>query len=289
MEPEDMIEEMLEVSDGEVEMTGIEEVEMDSEFKQKSRSEIEGIVQDAISSAVDFVESEISQDRIKAQRYYDGEVDIGFEDGRSKVVATKVRDTVRAVKPSLMRVFLSTSKPVEFVPKGPEDVAGAAQATDYIHHEFTRLNGYRVINDAFHDALIKKQGIVKAYWMTYPEAEIFTYTDLSDEEYTYLVDDDQVSVIEHSVEMAIIMDEMGMEMEMPVHSVKISYQQEKGELCIESVPPEEFFIDRNARNLKDAYLVAHRTEMRVGDLIGPLTLIPGKCRFNKKKVRSVLF
>jgi hypothetical protein len=268
MEPEDMIDEnvldMIESDDVEIE---VEEVELDSEFKPKSRSEIEGIVQDAIASAVDFVESEISQDRIKAQRYYDGEVDIGYEDGRSKVVATKVRDTVRAVKPSLMRVFLSTSKPVEFVPKGPEDVAGAAQATDYIHHEFTRLNGYRVINDAFHDALIKKQGIVKAYWMTYPEAEIYTYTDLSDEEYTYLVDDDQVSVIEHSVEMSIVVDEMGMEMEMPVHSVKISYQQEKGELCIESVPPEEFFIDRNARNLKDAYLVAHRTEMRVGDLI----------------------
>ena len=268
MEPEDMIDEnvldMIELDDVEIE---VEEVEIDSEFKPKSRSEIEGIVQDAISSAVDFVESEISQDRIKAQRYYDGEVDIGFEDGRSKVVATKVRDTVRAVKPSLMRVFLSTSKPVEFVPKGPEDVAGAAQATDYIHHEFARLNGYRVLNDAFHDALIKKQGIVKAYWMTYPEAEIYTYTDLSDEEYTYLVDDDQVSVIEHSVEMAMVIDEMGMEMEMPVHSVKISYQQEKGELCIESVPPEEFFIDRNARNLKDAYLVAHRTEMRIGDLI----------------------
>ena len=267
MEPEDMIEEMLEVSDGEVEMADIEEVEIDSEFKPKSRSEVEGIVQDAIASAVDFVESEISQDRIKAQRYYDGEVDIGFEDGRSKVVATKVRDTVRAVKPSLMRVFLSTSKPVEFVPKGADDVAGAAQATDYIHHEFTRLNGYRVLNDAFHDALIKKQGIVKAYWMTYPEAEIYTYTDLSDEEYTYLVDDDQVSVIEHSVEMSIVVDEMGMEMEMPVHSVKISYQQEKGEICIESVPPEEFFIDRNARNLRDAYIVAHRTEMRIGDLI----------------------
>ena len=268
MEPEDMIDEnvldMIELGDVEIE---VEEVELDSEFKPKSRSEVEGIVQDAIASAVDFVESEISQDRIKAQRYYDGEVDIGYEDGRSKVVATKVRDTVRAVKPSLMRVFLSTSKPVEFVPKGAEDVAGAAQATDFIHHEFTRLNGYRVLNDAFHDALIKKQGIVKAYWMTYPEAEIYTYTDLSDEEYTYLVDDDQVSVIEHSVEMSIVVDEMGMEMEMPVHSVKISYQQEKGELCIESVPPEEFFIDRNARNLRDAYIVAHRTEMRIGDLI----------------------
>jgi hypothetical protein len=237
------------------------------ELKPKSRTEVEGIVQDAISDAVDFVEGEISDDRIKAQRYYDGEVDLGYEDGRSKVVATKVRDTVRAVKPSLMRIFLSTAKPVEFVPHGPEDVAMAEQATEFMHHEFTRLNGYRVMNDAFQDALIKKQGIVKAYWMTYPEAEIYTFTDLSDDEYTYLIDDDDVTVLEHSMEMTIEMDEMGMEMEMPVHSVKLSRQKESGELCIESVPPEEFFINRDARSLADAYVVAHRTDMRAGDLI----------------------
>jgi hypothetical protein len=237
------------------------------ELKPKSRREVESIVQDAISNAVDFVEGEISEDRIKAQRYYDGEVDLGYEKGRSKVVATKVRDTVRAVKPSLMRIFLSTAKPVEYVPSGPEDVAMAEQATEFMHHEFTRLNGYRVMNDAFQDALVKKQGIVKAYWMTYPEAEIYTFSDLSDDEYTYLLDDDDVTVIEHSVEVSIEMDEMGVEMEMPIHSVKLSRQKEKGELCIESVPPEEFFVSRDARDFSDAYVVAHRTDMRAGDLI----------------------
>lgn len=237
------------------------------ELKPKSRIEIESIVQNAISDAVDFVEGEISEDRIKAQRYYDGDCDLGYEDGRSKVVATKVRDTVRAVKPSLMRIFLSTAKPVEYVPSGPEDVAMAEQATEFMHHEFTRLNGYRVMNDAFQDALVKKQGIVKAYWMTYPEAEIYTFSDLSDDEYTYLIDDDDVTVIEHSVEVSIEIDEMGVEMEMPIHSVKLSRQKEKGELCIESVPPEEFFVSSEARNLADAYVVAHRTDMRAGDLI----------------------
>ena len=237
------------------------------ELKPKSIIEIEGIVSDAIEDAVSFVEGEIAEDRIKAQEYYDGEVYLGHEDGRSSVVATKVRDTVRAVKPSLMRIFLSTAKPVEYIPRGAEDVAMADQATEFMHHEFTRLNGYRVINDAFQDALVKKQGIVKAYWMTYPEVDIFTYTDLSDDEYTYLIEDDSVTVLEHSVEMTIEMDAMGMEMEMPIHSAKISRRKEAGELCIESVPPEEFFISRDARTLKDAYVVAHRTEMRAGDAI----------------------
>tara|TARA_Y100001978_G_scaffold61240_1_gene55098 strand:- start:3548 stop:5650 length:2103 start_codon:yes stop_codon:yes gene_type:complete len=237
------------------------------ELKAKTELEIESIVQAAIDDAVDFVESEISEDRIRAQRYYDGEVDLGFEDGRSKVVATKVRDVVRAIKPSLMRVFLSTARPVEFMPHGAEDVAMAEQATDYVHYEFQRSNGYRVLNDAFHDALIKKQGIVKAYWEEMPEAEIYTYTNLSDDEYTFLVQDDDVTVLEHTVEQEMTMDEQGVEVEMPVHSAKVSRKMYAGCLKIESVPPEEFFVDRNCRTLEDAHVVVHRTEVRASDLI----------------------
>ena len=260
MEPEDMIEDLIEGAE-------VEADEIIDGPEPMTRLQVEGIVQNAIEDAVDFIESEISDERIKAQRYYDGEVDIGYEDGRSKVVATKVRDTIRAVKPSLMRIFLSSSKPVEYTPKGPEDVAAAEQATSYMHYEFNRQNGYRVLNDAFHDALVKKQGIVKAYWLMTPIAKIYTYSDLSDDEFTYLVADDGVTVLEHTVEYAAAMDPMGMQVEAAVHSVKISREEESGELRVESVPPEEFFIDRNARNLEDAYVVAHRTDMRVGDLI----------------------
>ena len=85
--------------------------------------------------------------------------------------------------------------------------------------------------------------------MTYPEAEIYTFTDLSDDEYTYLLDDDSVTVLEHTVEMTIEIDPMGMEIQLPIHSVKLSRQKEMGELCIESVPPEEFFINRDARSM----------------------------------------
>lgn len=233
----------------------------------KDKREIEGIVQYAMAQAVDFVESEITNDRIKAQRYFDGEVDIGYEDGRSKVVATKVRDTVRSVKPSIMRVFLSTAKPVEFMPKGPEDVAAAEQATQYIHYVFTKNDGYRVLNDAIHDALIKKTGIVKAYWESWEDAEIYTYDNLTDQEYMLIASDDTVDILEHSVEMSMSMDEFGMEVESPVHAMKISKRTPNGKMRLDSVPPEEFFINAQARNIDDAYIVAHRTEMTVGDLV----------------------
>ena len=237
------------------------------EPKAKDFTQIEGIVQDAIAQAVDFVESEITHDRIKAQRYFDGEVDIGYEDGRSSVVATKVRDTIRAVKPSLMRVFMSTARPVEYVPKGPEDVALAEQATDFMHYVFNQNDGFRVLNDAFHDALVKKQGIVKVYWETKYRTETYTYTDLSQEERDYILADDNVSIIEEEMTMSMSMDEMGMEIETPNFAMQVSRQIPEGKLRIESVPPEEFFVNSQARTLDDAYVVAHRSEMRVGDLV----------------------
>ena len=237
------------------------------EFEPKTREEIESIVQDAIQNAVDFVESEISEDRLKAQRYMDGEVDIGYEDGRSKVVVTKIRDTVRAVKPSIMRVFMSTSKPVEYMPKGPEDVALAEQATSFMHHEFNRLNGYRVLGDAIHDALVKKQGIIKTYYKRYPKAKIYSFTDLSEAEVNLLTQDPDVQVLEEEMEMRMQRDEFGIDIEAPVFNIKISRTEMKGELCLESVPPEEFFVNRDARSMDDAYIVAHRTDMRAGDLV----------------------
>ena len=237
------------------------------EIQPKTEQEIAAIVQDAMQNAVDFVESEISDTRLKAQRYYDGEVDIGYEDGRSKVVATKVRDIVRSVKPSIMRVFMSTTKAVEFVPHGPEDVAMAEQATDFINHEFNRLNGYRVLSDAIHDALVKKQGIIKAYHKEYPTAKIYTLSDLSEDELSLFTSDPDVEVLEQSMEMRMEMDEFGMDIEAPIFAVKLSHTEMKGDLCIESVPPEEFFVNRDARTIDDAYIVAHRTDMRAGDVI----------------------
>ena len=236
-------------------------------LKPMTDLEIEGIVREAITDAVDFCESEIAEDRIKAQRYFDGEVDIGEEDGRSRVVATKVRDTIRAIKPSLMRVFLNTDKPVEYVPRGTEDVVMAEQATKYMHYQFNELNGYRVLNDAIHDALVKKVGVVKVYYDTYQEQEIFDFQDLNDMEFTLLVNEDDVEVIKHATKMVVEIDEFGMEVEAPRHDLKLSRTVDRGKMCIESVPPEEFFIDRNSRSIDDYYCVAHRTEMRVGDLV----------------------
>ncbi len=231
------------------------------------QTQIESIVSKAIEDAVDFIEAEISPRRIKSQRYFDGEVDIGHEDGRSKCVATKCREVVRGIKPSIQRIFLTNDKPVEFVPRGPEDVALAEQATSYISYKFQQHNGYKVLNDLFQDALVKKTGIAYVYYNEETDQEIHTFTNLSEEAFALLVEDDEVEVIEHEMRMSISVDDMGIDIEVPEHDVKISRTIPKGDICIESVPPEDFFVDRNARGIDNFYICGHSTEMRVGDLL----------------------
>ena len=231
------------------------------------KNQIESIVSQACQDAVDFIDSEISPQRIKAQRYFDLETDLDHEEGRSKVVATKCREVVRGIKPSLQRVFLSNDKPVEFVPRGPEDVAAAEQATRFISYKFQQHNGYRLINDVFQDALVKKMGIAYVYYDDKVKSEIHTFTDLNDDEFTLLVNDDEVEVLEHQVRYSIQVDEMGMEIEMPEHDVKITREVPDGDICIESIPPEDWFCDRNARSIDDYYVCGHSSEMRVADLL----------------------
>ena len=230
-------------------------------------TQIESIVSKAIQDAVDFIESEISPQRIKAQRYFDNEVDIGHEDGRSSVVATKCREVVRGIKPSIQRVFLTSDKPVEFVPRGPEDVAIAEQATSFVSYKFQQHDGYRLLNDVFQDALVKKAGIAYVYYDNTMDAEIHTFTNLSDEEFALLVDDDDVEVIEHTATMNALIGEDGLEAQEQYHDVKVSRIKSRGDICIESVPPEDFFVDRNARSIDDCYIAGHSTEMRVADLL----------------------
>ena len=224
-------------------------------LEKLGRSEIEGIVSKAIMDAVDFIEGEISPQRVKAQRYFDGEVDIGYEEGRSQVVATKCREVVRGIKPSIQRIFLTNDKFVEFQPRNAEDVALAEQMTSYIGYKFQQQDGYRILNDVLQDAMVKKAGIALAYYDEREEQEIHTFSGLTDDAMTLLVDEDDVEVLEHT------------ETDIGMHDVRIARTIKRGDIKVESVPPEDFFVDRNARSVDDFYIIGHTTEMRIADLL----------------------
>ncbi|MEK9977268.1 MAG: hypothetical protein VW689_05405, partial [Gammaproteobacteria bacterium] len=221
------------------------------------KDQIESIVSKAIQDAVDFIDAEIHPQRLKAQRYFDLETDLGFEEGRSSVVSSKCRDVVRGLKPSLQRVFLASEKPVEFVPRGPEDAQAAEQATSFISFKFQQLDGYKLINDVFQDAMVKKTGIAYVYYDDRVKTEIQTYTGLNDDEFTLIVDSENVEVIEHEQVSVTKVSEDGIDADATVHDLKISRSLPDGDLAVKSIPPEDFFIDRSARSISEYYICGH--------------------------------
>ena len=63
------------------------------------------IVARAIENARDYVEVDVAPQRRRADQYYQGFTSVKAEEGRSKIVVTRVRDAVKSVIPSLARVF----------------------------------------------------------------------------------------------------------------------------------------------------------------------------------------
>tara|TARA_B100000073_G_scaffold178914_1_gene148014 strand:- start:342 stop:2486 length:2145 start_codon:yes stop_codon:yes gene_type:complete len=228
---------------------------------------VQGIIQKAVEDAVDFIEAEITEPRLKSQRYYDGEVDIGFEDGRSRVVATKCREVVKSLKPSIQRVFLSTENVVEFVPRMPEDVQVCEQMTKFANYKFMQNNGYRLLNDVFQDAMVKKTGIAKVMYEDIAKTEVHEAHNLTDDEFTYLTEPDNVTVLEHTKNSIGTINEDGIGTETIMHDIKMSIEITNGDITITSIPPEEFFVDRNARSIDDFFVIGHRTDMTIGDLL----------------------
>jgi hypothetical protein len=90
---------------------------------------------------------------------------------------------------------------------------------------------------------------------------------LSDQEVQVLVNKEGVEVVEHRQEIEMEMDEFGLDVERNVHSMIITHKYEEGEMVIEGIPPEEFFIDGSAKSIDDAYICCHRSEKRAGDLV----------------------
>ena len=229
-----------------------------SDKERELISRIQGEITDSLG-----YDGEISEQREKAQEYYYA-LPFGNEvEGRSQYVDSTVQDTIEWIKPSLMRVFASGDEMVKFTPHGPEDVAAAEQATDYVNYVFTKDNpGWEILYSWFHDALLQKNGIVKVWWDEYDEVKREEYHNLGELEFEYLISSDDVEVIEHTeVQSNSITGDGGV-----YHDVVIKRSSYDGRVRIENVPPDEFLISREAKSIKDARFVCHRVKKTLSEL-----------------------
>jgi hypothetical protein len=267
-----MLEDGTEIS---IEMEDGMEVEIETPEEETgvTEDELHGIVAGEIDDAQAYIDDVISPERAMAGQYYKGEPFGNEEEGRSQVISMDVRDTVQAIMPSIMRVFFGSSNVVEFAPNGPEDIQNAEQATDYVNYCLTRDNNlFMVCYETFKDALVRKNGISKVWWNEDEDVQTYNFEGLSEEAYTVLASDPDVEIVEVEMETGemAMMGPDGIEIMVPKpteYSCTIRRTTKKGRLCVAAVPPEEFLIDRRARNIEDAEFVAHRRYVTVSDLV----------------------
>ena len=235
--------------------------------------EILSIVESEINGSADYMDSEVSSQREKAMEYFYGEPFGNEEDGRSQVVVTDVQDTLMWMMPSLMRIFTAGDKVVKFVPEGPEDEAVAEQATKYVNHVFYKQNdGFTVLYNMFLDALMQKVGVVKHFWEEVEKVTTESYENLTNQEYSLLMQDDELEEIEHeeTTTYGEAIDPLTgevVEVAEVFHNVTVARTSMDGKVTIQNVPPEEFLINRGAKSLEDARFICHRSHKSKSDLI----------------------
>lgn len=216
--------------------------------------------------------SKLSVERSDAMDYYLGDMakDMPVPDGRSRAVSTDVADTIEGLMPSLMEIFCGGDEVVRFEPVGPNDTAAAEQETDYVNHVFMQVNpGFLILYSFIKDALLSKTGIVKVWWEDRTIEERETYYDLTDDAFALLSADPDIEITAHSARPALPPPER----EDPpeggplLHDVEALRPRNAAQAKVETVPPEEFGISRNARSLRDCDYCFHKVLLSEARLI----------------------
>lgn len=229
-------------------------------------SDVQSILKARIDEAVNYAEEELAATRKLEQQYYDGETMPGDENldaTRSKFISKDVRDTIKAILPSLIRIFLSGKSPVEYLPNGPEDEEFAKQATDYISQIVLQQDndGLAIFYSAFHDACLKATGTFMWDWEPTYEVVGQDYAGLGELEYRLVKAHADITAVDVTAEYV---DEAGVKR----YDCSVVYKKMTGGFAkLDAVPPEERLINKRARCPEEATLYGRRRVLRVSELV----------------------
>lgn len=202
--------------------------------------------------------SSIRQDNL--DRYW-GE-DYGDEvEGQSQVKTREVMEVIEWAKPSLLRIFTGSDKFVSFDPVGKEDVQAAEDETNAVNHVFRKgMNGFTVLYDMIHDALLSPTAYVKIWWEEDVEESIETYHGIDQIQAQMLAMEPGAEITGVEIEQG----PMG-----PVFSIEVKFEEKKGRIRGKCVPGEEVLVNRDLDtwDLDEAEFVCHYRDVTASDLL----------------------
>jgi len=250
-------------------------------------TEIKALVAREISLA-DSNRSILLKKQVTALEYYQGVMkDVPNETGRSAAMSRDLADVLGWILPGIMRVYTASEHMAVAEPVRPEDVAGAAQATDDMNYTFWKDNdGYRIVYNATWDSLLIGDGIVKVWWDSTPDISVSVHSGLTDDQITMLLgtddtDDEKIEVVEHSPSSPMVSDGQGGFMPDPnrTHDLKIRRTVTSGRVRVDALAPENYGKDGESKTCDESRFQYHREQKTRSDLI--------KMGFDKDKVQAL--
>lgn len=204
-----------------------------------------GVIEDHEGSAE--THGDLAEDRADALDYYLGEPMGNEVEGRSQVISRQVWDVVEWIKPQLADIFCGGEEVVSFAARGPNDMKAAEQETDYINYVVTQKNAwFEVFYSWCHDALIQKNGYVKAYWDDGVDTITETYRGLTDDEMALLMQSPDMEVVEQEEMIAV---DMLTGEQVRTHNVKLKRSKPLNITRIEPLAPEYVLVSQNSKGL----------------------------------------
>ena len=214
------------------------------------------------ADAAAYHDSELAKAQEDGLKRYFGEAYGNEKDGRSRVVTQDIADDVHAIMPDLMRCFTSAGDLISVealsakddqpyvVGRGPDGMPVLSKKSKvdiiaaYLTHIFFKDNkGRENIHDMMFDGLVQRVGIVQVSWEDPKPKPPKILTGLGPEVLAEYVEDPEYEILEQSEEEGP---------EGPVFTIRVRHTPATGRVYISPVPPEEFAVDKTARNICEA-------------------------------------
>jgi hypothetical protein len=226
--------------------------------KRKDDLQIAAILDQHIRFTTGATDSTLSKERTRVLQYYDGVQPLPSHKGNSKYVSQDVFESVEALKATILEVFCTNKQIVAFSPTGADDVQMARVATEYCSYIVFRQNpGLDIMSDVLDDGLLARVGVVQFSW--------------EDEEDEY---DDEIGPAPMDVLAAhpVIAHPKTTVNSVEDHkdgsyTANVTRKRKKGYVCLDVVPPEDFFITARAKDVKSAKLCGRRKTYTGGEMI----------------------
>jgi len=226
-----------------------------NEYKKLDDDKIASILDDNIRRSVGYYDSQISRERKRVIDYYNGTLPRPAHDGNSKYVSLDVFESVESIKAALLETFSTGSKTVRFAAQNADDIQISEVATEYCDYIAHRQNNlFEVMQSVLHDGLVARCGVAKVFYYYGDESHIEEITDLTEEELDAILVQDNVEIEE------ITEDAAGL------FSGELRVTTDASKICIESIAPEEFVIEPQAKDLDSVTFCAHRTTKTISEL-----------------------